>query len=125
MISFPKDMTILEYAKKELCMNEEDTRRYLMKYGFDHIDMMKRLKALSGGEKTRLKLAEMLSKEINMIILDEPTNHLDFTSIDIIEENLQAFAGTLLVVSHDRYFIQALCEKVWMLEDQTMKEYIL
>ena len=87
--------------------------------------MMKHLKALSGGEKTRLKLAEMLSKEINMIILDEPTNHLDFTSIDIIEENLQAFAGTLLVVSHDRYFIQALCEKVWMLEDQIMKEYIL
>lgn len=124
MIDFPKDMTILDYAKKELCKNEEDTRRYLMGYGFDHIDMMKRLSALSGGEKTRLKLAEMLSKEINLMILDEPTNHLDFTSIDIIEENLRNFNGTLLVVSHDRYFIQSLCHKVWTLENQILIEMI-
>lgn len=124
MIDFPEDMTILAYAKKELCKNEEDTRHYLMGYGFDHIDMMKRLSALSGGEKTRLKLAEMLSKEINLMILDEPTNHLDFTSIDIIEENLQSFTGTLLVVSHDRYFIKSLCHKVWMLENQTLIEMI-
>lgn len=68
---------------------------------------------LSGGERTRLKLALILKQEVNLIIFDEPTNHLDFTSIEIIEQTLQEYTGTLLVVSHDRYFIQTLCEKVW------------
>lgn len=125
MIVFEKEETILAYAKRALCMNEEATRRYLIRYGFDHIDMMKRLSTLSGGEKTRLKLAEMLSKEVNFIILDEPTNHLDFSSIDIIEENLASFDGTLLVISHDRYFIQTLCTKVWRLENHKITEQII
>lgn len=125
IISFPKEEPLLQYARRTLAKTEEDTRRYLLRYGFDAIDMMKRTTSLSGGEKTRLKLAEMLSQEVNLIILDEPTNHLDFSSIDIIEENLQAFTGTLLVVSHDRYFIQTLCHKVWRLEDHTLKEQLL
>lgn len=125
MIAFPDKVTILQYAMSEFVMNEEDTRRYLIRYGFDHIDMMKRLSSLSGGEKTRLKLAEILHHEVNFIIMDEPTNHLDFSSIDIIEQLMQSYQGTLLVVSHDRYFIQSLCHKMWLLEDGTIQEKIL
>lgn len=125
MISFPKEEErILAYAQYELCMNEEDTRRYLLRFGFDKIDMFKRLRVLSGGEKTRLKLALILKQEVNLIIFDEPTNHLDFTSIEIIEQILQEYTGTLLVVSHDRYFIHSLCDKVWMIKNGTMKEYL-
>lgn len=125
MIDLGEDNQLLRYAIAVLEMNEEDTRRYLVRYGFDHIDMMKRLSSLSGGEKTRLKLAEILHRNVNFIIMDEPTNHLDFSSIDIIEEILQKFNGTLLVVSHDRYFIRSLCSKMWMLEDKTIKESMI
>lgn len=125
MIQFPKeDQTLLITAQYELKMNEENTRRYLIRFGFDHMDMSKRLSMLSGGERTRLKLAFILSREVNMIIFDEPTNHLDVTSIEIIETVLNDYTGTLLVVSHDRYFIQSLCDKVWMIKDGMIKEYL-
>ena len=125
MIHFPdEEQTILAYAKYELRMNEEDTRRYLNRFGFSQIDMFKRLRVLSGGEKTRLKLALILNQKVNMIIVDEPTNHLDFSSIEIIEQTLQNYSGTLLVVSHDRYFIQSLCDKVWMIKEGGIKEYL-
>lgn len=125
MICFPKeDERILTYAQYELGVNEEDTRRYLSRFGFDQIDMFKRLRVLSGGERTRLKLALILKQEVNLIIFDEPTNHLDFSSIEIIEQILQDYSGTLLVVSHDRYFIDSLCDKVWMIKEGTLKEYL-
>ena len=125
MILFPKEEErILAYAQFSLGLNEEDTRRYLTRFGFDQADMYKRLKVLSGGERTRLKLALILKQEVNLIIFDEPTNHLDFTSIEIIEQTLQEYTGTLLVVSHDRYFIQTLCEKVWLIKAGKIKEYL-
>ena len=125
MILFPKEEErILAYAQFMLSLNEEDTRRYLTRFGFDQADMYKRLKVLSGGERTRLKLALILKQEVNLIIFDEPTNHLDFTSIEIIEQTLQEYTGTLLVVSHDRYFIQTLCEKVWLIKAGKIKEYL-
>lgn len=125
MITFPKeDERILAYAQYELGVNEEDTRRYLSRFGFDQLDMFKRLRVLSGGERTRLKLALILKQEVNLIIFDEPTNHLDFSSIEIIEQILQEYSGTLLVVSHDRYFIDSLCDKVWMIKESTLKEYL-
>lgn len=125
MIRFPKeDQTILITAQYELKMNEEDTRRYLIRFGFDHMDMSKRLSMLSGGERTRLKLAFILSREVNMIIFDEPTNHLDVSSIEIIETVLNNYTGTLLVVSHDRYFIQSSCNKVWMIKGGNIQEYL-
>lgn len=125
MIQFAKeDQTILITSQYELKMNEEDTRRYLIRFGFDHMDMSKRLSMLSGGERTRLKLAFILSREVNMIIFDEPTNHLDVSSIEIIETVLNSYTGTMLVVSHDRYFIQSLCDKVWMIKSGNIQEYL-
>lgn len=123
VITFPDETKrILEYASYTLGMSEEDTRRYLIPFGFDAIDMMKRINMLSGGEKTRLQLAMILKDEVNLIIFDEPTNHLDFSSIEIIEQVLTSYTGTLLVVSHDRYFIKSLCNRIWRIEQGSIIE---
>lgn len=125
MIHFAdEEERILDYAQYELGWHEEDTRRYLSRFGFDQVDMFKRIRILSGGEKTRLKLAMILKEEVNVIIFDEPTNHLDFSSIEIIEQILKEYTGTLLLVTHDRYFIRSLCSKVWMIENQGIHEYL-
>lgn len=85
----------------------------LAAYGFFHTDLQKRLKDLSGGEKSRLALACILQHQPDLLFLDEPTNHLDIRSSEILEFALKDFKGTLVAVSHDRYFIQTLAEQVW------------
>ncbi len=85
----------------------------LAAYGFFHTDLQKRLKDLSGGEKSRLALACILQHQPDLLFLDEPTNHLDIRSSEILESALKDFKGTLVAVSHDRYFIQTLAEQVW------------
>ena len=106
---------LLNHFCYEAAMHEEQARRYLHKFGFDAEDMAKRLQNLSGGERVRLKLALILAHHVNFIIFDEPTNHLDFSSIEIIETNIEEFKGTLLIVSHDRYLINRLTKRQLML----------
>lgn len=86
-------------------------------------DVFKKIKVLSGGEKARVSLAKTLVSEANFLLLDEPTNHLDIDSIEIIIEALKRYEGTLIFVSHNRYFIEKLANKVWWIEDQDVKEY--
>ncbi|MDO5033628.1 MAG: ABC-F family ATP-binding cassette domain-containing protein [Eubacteriales bacterium] len=85
----------------------------LASYGFFQTDLHKRLKDLSGGEKSRLALACILQQKPDLLFLDEPTNHLDIRSAEILESALQDFKGTIVAVSHDRYFIQTLAQQVW------------
>lgn len=87
--------------------NEEAARRQLAKSGFYQSDVAKRIKDLSGGEKIRLALLKLFLEKINVLILDEPTNHLDSYAREEIEEMSQDYQGTLLAVSHDRYFLQS------------------
>jgi ATP-binding cassette subfamily F protein 3 len=86
-------------------------------------DVFKKIKVLSGGEKARVSLAKTLVSESNFLLLDEPTNHLDIDSIEIIIEALKRYEGTLIFVSHNRYFIEKLANKVWWIEDEDVKEY--
>ena len=86
-------------------------------------DVFKKIKVLSGGEKARVSLAKTLVSEANFLLLDEPTNHLDIDSIEIIIEALKRYEGTLIFVSHNRYFIEKLANKVWWIEDEEVKEY--
>jgi ATPase subunit of ABC transporter with duplicated ATPase domains len=85
--------------------NEEVARRILAKFAFPASEVTKRLKDLSGGEKVRLAMAELLQQEVNVLILDEPTNHLDIGAKEEVEGIIDTYQGTLLVVTHDRYFL--------------------
>lgn len=87
-------------------------------HGFD-----KCVDKLSGGEQTRLAIAKLLLEAPSLLILDEPTNHLDFATLNWLEDYLSGYKGALLVVSHDRYFLDKLCNKIWELEDAVLWEY--
>ncbi len=91
---------------------------------FDEDDIEKKVKVLSGGEKTRLSLAKLLLEPVNLLVLDEPTNHLDMRSKDILKNALLMFQGTLIIVSHDRDFLQGLTNKVFEFRNRSIKEYI-
>jgi len=103
---------LLEYFINETGIEEEKSRSVLFNFQFYKKDMIKRVKNLSGGEKLRFKLAIMLQKDINFLILDEPTNHIDIQTREVLEETLQTFKGTLLFISHDRFFINKLANKI-------------
>ncbi|MDH6363233.1 ATP-binding cassette subfamily F protein 3 [Enterococcus sp. PF1-24] len=113
------NQTLLQYAEN-LLGNQQKSREELARFGFYAGDVSKRLKDLSGGEKVRLYLLKLFQTKINFLILDEPTNHLDIYAREEIEEILQEFTGTLLVVSHDRYFLQKSCQQALMIENQTI-----
>ncbi len=102
---------------------EMELRSMLGCFLFAGDDVFKKIKVLSGGEKARVSLAKTLVSEANFLLLDEPTNHLDIDSIEIIIEALKTYEGTLIFVSHNRYFIEKLANKVWWIEDEDIKEY--
>jgi ATP-binding cassette, subfamily F, member 3 len=88
-------------------------RDYLGKYLFSGDDAFKRVAMLSGGERGRLALAKLSLQDTNLLLLDEPTNHLDISSQEILQSVLDAYQGTILLVSHDRYLVDALATQIW------------
>ena len=90
---------------------------------FQGEDVFKTVATLSGGEQSRLRLCMLMDEKINLLILDEPTNHLDIASREWIEAAVEDYEGTLLFVSHDRYFVDRFATRVWVLEDGTIKDY--
>lgn len=112
-IKFENDSeTIFDYFIKDYFGSETNARTFLAKFMFYGENVFKKLNSLSGGEKVRLKVAKLMLKDVNFLILDEPTNHLDISTREILEETLQSFKGTILFVSHDRYFITKLANRV-------------
>lgn len=99
-------------------------RKILGAFLFTGDDIHKKVNVLSGGEKTRLSLARMLMQPVNLLVLDEPTNHLDMTSKDILKNALLQFDGTMIVVSHDRDFLQGLTHKVFEFKNQQIHQHI-
>ena len=106
------DKNILTYYREETLLSEGDSRQRLAKYLFTGEAVFKKVSSLSGGEKVRLKLALLMEEEINMLLLDEPTNHIDIPSRETLEQALINFTGTILFVSHDRFFIEKVATKV-------------
>jgi ATP-binding cassette subfamily F protein uup len=96
---------------------EIPVRSYLRRYLFDDVRMNDRVDKLSGGERARLMLAKVLCRGGNVLVLDEPTNDLDLGSLRMLEEALAAFDGTILVVSHDRYFLDRICDRIVAFEE--------
>lgn len=119
-----EELTVLECFREDICIVEGKAREYLSKFMFFGKDVFKQVKNLSGGEKIRLKLGKMLFEDINLLILDEPTNHLDINSIETLEEALEEFKGTIFFISHDRYFINKIGERVIAIEDNGFRGYL-
>jgi ATP-binding cassette subfamily F protein 3 len=103
--------------------NETELRTILGSFLFTGDDVFKKIKVLSGGEKSRVALAKALTADANFLILDEPTNHLDIQSVNILIQALQQYEGTFIVVSHDRYFLDNVANKIWFIEDHKIKVY--
>lgn len=124
-IKFDDDnATVLETARKFYEGTETHLRAALAKFLFYGENVFKRVGNLSGGEKVRLKLFELIQKKANLLILDEPTNHIDIDTKEMLEEALSEYQGTLFFVSHDRYFINKLAEKVINIEDESFLQYL-
>ena len=98
-------------------------KNILGRFMFSGDDIDKKVSVLSGGERTRLAMVKLLLEPVNVLILDEPTNHLDLKSKDVLKEALLAFDGTLILVSHDRDFLQGLAQKVFEFKDQRVIEH--
>ena len=105
-------------------MGEEAARTYLGRFLFSDDDVFKRVGSLSGGERSRLALACLLLRQANFLILDEPTNHLDIHTRETLEEMLRKFDGTVLFVSHDRFFIDRVATRVWVIRDGEVRPYL-
>lgn len=118
------DTTLLEEIRATVPMTDGQAFSLLAKLNFTQEDMNKRIDELSGGERNRLQLAKLMVTKPNFLILDEPTNHLDILSREAMEEALQEFEGTLLVVSHDRYFLEKVAGRVVELRGQKLQSFI-
>jgi ATP-binding cassette, subfamily F, member 3 len=103
--------------------SETEIRSVLGCFLFSGDDVFKKIKVLSGGEKARVALAKTLLSEANFLLLDEPTNHLDIQAIEVLIEALQNYAGSFVLVSHDRYFISRVANKIWYIDNKELKEY--
>ncbi len=123
-INFAEDMTVLDYTKKFYVGEESHLRSALNKFYFHGDNVFKKINKLSGGEKVRLKLFELINNKSNFIILDEPTNHIDIYTKETLENALKEFKGTVLFISHDRYFINQLADKVLYISNNRLEEYI-
>ncbi len=124
-IKFEDDnQTILNFFEQFDNRNETEIRSSLAKYMFRGNDVFKKVSSLSGGEKVRLILAKLLKQNINFLILDEPTNHIDIETRELLEEAIKEYSGTVLFVSHDRYFINNLAERIVEVKEKRFFSYI-
>ncbi len=115
--------TVIEEFREHVNVTEGEARSLLAQFLFYGFSVFQKLSSLSGGEKMRLRLAIIMQTEMNVLILDEPTNHLDIESCEVLEDTLSTFQGTVLAVSHDRYFIDKLFHKIAWIHDQQLYEF--
>lgn len=116
--------TVLDAYRAYASVTEGEARNHLAGYLFYGYDVFKKVKDLSGGEKMRLRWAQIMSNDFNVLILDEPTNHLDIESKEILEDALDKFEGTIIAVSHDRYFLDKFFDVTYWIEDKHVNMYL-
>ena len=104
-------------------MNNFEVRSHLAKFNFFDEDLFKSVGELSGGERARLELLKLMLSKSNFLLLDEPTNHLDIESKEVLENAIVDYSGTVLIISHDRYFLNKVVNKIWYLEDGKITEF--
>ena len=116
-------LTIYEHCRKFFIGSESELRSKLYQFYFNEDSISKKLNRISGGEKVRIKLLELILKKSNFLILDVPTNHIDIDTREILEESLLNFDGTILFISHDRYFINKISTKIVRIENKKLITY--
>ena len=114
------DERVIDVFRSEVTVNEGEARHILARFLFYGPAVFRKVNQLSGGERMRLRLAQLMYQDINLLVLDEPTNHLDIDSCEVLEEALEQFNGTILAVSHDRYFLNKLFNKIYWLHDGSL-----
>ncbi|GGE79503.1 ribosomal protection-like ABC-F family protein [Priestia taiwanensis] len=119
-----EEKTVVDTFREGISIVEGKAREYLAKFMFYKSSPFKKVKHLSGGERIRLKLAMLLYHDINVLILDEPTNHLDIDSIETVEAALEDFKGTIFFISHDRYFLNRMSDRIIAIEECAFKSYV-
>ncbi len=119
-----KSQTIYDFYKQFDTRSETEVRNTLAQFMFRGNDVFKKVNILSGGEKVRLIFAKLMRQDINFLILDEPTNHIDIETREILEKSIKQYKGTVLFVSHDRYFINLLAERTLEIKDKKIYSYI-
>ena len=117
------ERTLYDTMLYEKNCTPQTARDRLGAFLFQGEDVFKTVGNLSGGEQSRLRLCMLMDEKINLLILDEPTNHLDIASREWVEAAIEEFEGVLLFVSHDRYFIEKFAERIWLLEDGTIRDF--
>ena len=116
---------MVQYFCREHGVSLAQARATLARALFCGDDVFKQIRQLSGGEKSRLRLCSLTQDEVNFLVLDEPTNHLDIDSREVLEAMLLDFRGTLLFVSHDRYFVERVADRILALEDGKVTDWKL
>lgn len=120
---FNPDDDLVTALRRECDMSTAEARNALAAFLFPGDDVFKKVGDLSGGEKSRLRLLQLMNGDYNFLILDEPTNHLDLPSREVLEEALSEYPGTILVISHDRFFLNKLAELIYELEEGRITKY--
>jgi ATP-binding cassette subfamily F protein 3 len=118
------NQTVINSVRLAGNMSEGRAVSLLTRYLFTYQQATQRIRSLSGGERSRLQLALLVLSGANFLLLDEPTNNLDIASAEVLENALNDFNGTVLVISHDRYFLDQTVSRIFALEDGTITEYI-
>jgi len=116
--------TLLEAVRRAALITEEGAVAFLKRYLFTYQQVSQPIRDLSGGERSRLQLALLVLSGANFLLLDEPTNNLDIASAEVLEESLAEFEGTVLVISHDRYFLDRTVDRIVDLREGGLTEYI-
>lgn len=114
---------LLDYFRSEINKDIDTSRIILNKFGFNKMDMNKRVSTLSGGERVRLRLAVLLQQKINTLIFDEPTNHIDISTKEVLEKAISEFDGTLIFVSHDRYFLNKFAKTMLIFQNNKITKF--
>lgn len=120
----PQNTVLQEIVTHYPQFDDTDARTFLGRFLFFGEDVFKQIGNLSGGEKARVTLAKLILNNSNFLLLDEPTNHLDIYTSEILEDALKDYQGTICVISHDRYFLNTVCDHIWNLEGAKITEYI-
>jgi hypothetical protein len=123
-IEADEGQTVIEAFRDHVPVDEGTARHLLARFLFYGSAVFGKVRRLSGGEKMRLRLAQLMYQHVNLLLLDEPTNHLDIESREVLEEALQQFDGTIVAISHDRYFLNKVFDKTYWLENRSLKQYL-